>query len=439
MEQVDRPSTRASTPLEPGLLSVLRIIIGVTLAIETVTFVIAAYAVWAGEIKAMTSIFPADILVESMGILVLLFYLYSDKIATYTGRWYLPIAIAFYSGGAVLQHFYIVFQIRNNPLLLQKINADGNSFDLTSSGWSLLVALLVPLVMVAWQYDFKRVLLYIAAVALFELPFLLYIMTSAPEMIRAGDPPPLAFTLVIRTIIFSSVGYIVTRMIGAQRQQREALTIANEKLRAHAATLEQLTISHERNRMARELHDTLAHSLSAVSVQLEAVDSAFESSPREASVLLTKALAQTRSGLAETRRAMQSLRASPLDDLGLRLALHMLAETTAQRGGLKLDLHLEDITELTPATEQNVYRIAQEALTNVLKHAGARQLAVILVKLEDKTQLVVRDDGVGFDTMVAQHNGHFGLDGIQERAALIGATVAVKSQPGGGTTVELMV
>jgi len=215
--------------------------------------------------------------------------------------------------------------------------------------------------------------------------------------------------------------------------------VANEKLQQQATMLEQLTISRERNRMARELHDTLAHSLSAVAVQLEAVDSTLESSPEEAHHLLTKALAQTRSGLAETRRAMQSLRASPLDDLGIKLAIQSLAEITAQRGGLQLDLDLAELPELAPATEQNLYRIAQETLTNVLKHAGASRLVVTLKRVEGKSQFVVRDNGVGFDPAAARRNGHFGLDGIEERAALIGGAVTVTSQPGRGTTVELVV
>ena len=422
--------------LEPGLLAVFRLILGVTLVLQTITAIITLYVVWSGEITVATSIFPLDVLFEWLGVLALLVYLYSAKIVRWTGRWYLPLAIALYSAGAILQRFYIIFQLGTDPALFQAMVKDG--FDPENSAWSLLVALFVPLVMVAWQYDFKRVLWYIAVLTLFELPFVLWTMAYVPALLSNSDPPPLVFSLIIRTVIFSAVGYIITRMIGAQQQQRRELAAANEKLRIHAETLEQLTISHERNRMARELHDTLAHSLSAVAVQLEAVDSSLEASPGEARRLLNKALAQTRSGLAETRRAMQALRASPLDDLGLRLALRTLAETTAQRGGLHLDLQLEEIGELPPATEQNLYRIAQEALSNVLKHAGASQLAVLLVKSAGQVRLTVRDNGVGIAPTTTSRNGHFGLDGIQERATLIGATATVKSQAGRGTSVEVV-
>jgi len=428
----------ASYTLEPGLLAVFRLILGVTLALQTVTFGLTIYALWTEEISGSPSLFLFLLSIEWCAVLLLLLYLSSERAARVTGKWYLPIAVALYAGGAVIQRFSFVFYIINTPWLLQEMTADGSQFDLVDSGWSLLMALLVPLVMVAWQYDFKQVLLYLVAITFFELPFIWLLITYAPELERTSDPPLMVFLFVIRPIIFCAVGYIVTRMIGAQRQQRQELTAANEKLRQHAIALEQLTISRERNRLARELHDTLAHSLSAVSVQLEAVDSMLETSPAEAHHLLTKALAQTRSGLAETRRAMQSLRASPLDDLGLKLALQSLAEVTAQRGGLQLDLDLAEIPELPPATEQNLYRIAQEALTNVLKHASASRLLVSLQRVADKTRLVVQDNGIGFDLTAARRNGHFGLAGIEERAAMMGGMVTVKSQPGVGTTVEVI-
>lgn len=88
--------------------------------------------------------------------------------------------------------------------------------------------------------------------------------------------------------------------------------------------------------------------------------------------------------------------------------------------------------------EQNLYRIVQEALTNVLKHASASRLLVRLQHMAGKTRLVVHDNGIGFDPTTARWNGHFGLAGIEERAAMIGGSVTVKSQPGSGTTVELI-
>ncbi len=216
------------------------------------------------------------------------------------------------------------------------------------------------------------------------------------------------------------------------------MTEANARLQNAATTLEQLTISRERNRMARELHDTLAHSLSAVAVQLEAVDSALESEPGTAHVLLTKALAQTRTGLTETRRAMHALRASPLEDLGLPLALQNLAESTARRNGMTLDIQLPTTPpNLAPNMEQGIYRIAQEALTNVARHADATHLAVSL-GCNGAISLTIQDNGRGFDVSSIDAGGHFGLQGMRERADMMNATLDIQSAIGRGATVRLV-
>jgi signal transduction histidine kinase len=160
-------------------------------------------------------------------------------------------------------------------------------------------------------------------------------------------------------------------------------------------------------------------------VQLEAVDSAWEVQPERAHELLVKSLAQTRSGLTETRRALQALRAAPLDDLGLALAVRNLAESTAKRGGLKLELAIDELDPLGPEVEQQVYRIAQEALTNALKHSGADRLRVAMTTRDGELILTVEDNGRGLDTDVLSANGHYGLRGMQERADLIGAFLEV--------------
>lgn len=188
--------------------------------------------------------------------------------------------------------------------------------------------------------------------------------------------------------------------------------------------------------MARELHDTLAHSLSAVAVQLEAVDSALEGDPQSARIILGKALAQTRSGLTETRRALHALRASPLDDLGLALAVQNLAITTAQRNGMAVSVTLpEGVLKLSPAIEQGVYRIAQEALANAARHAGATQIAVTLSNTDGVT-LTVADNGRGFDAYNVDGD-HMGLQLMRERADMMGGVLVVSSAPGAGTIVRL--
>jgi signal transduction histidine kinase len=253
------------------------------------------------------------------------------------------------------------------------------------------------------------------------------------------------------------VGYVVVQLVSIQREQRAALAeayeqqaAANARLQQYAVTIEELSISRERNRLARELHDTLAHSLSAVTVQLEAVRSLWQVNADSARDLLDQADETARTGLTEARRALQALRASPLQDLGLVLALQDLAETAAERTGASLELqvseHLPDrlAGHVPLEVEQGVYRVAQEALENVVRHAAARHIVVRLEQQAQNLVMCIEDDGVGADRdqLPPEENqveGRLGIRGMQERAQLIGGQLKIVSQPEQGTMVTLTI
>ena len=148
-----------------------------------------------------------------------------------------------------------------------------------------------------------------------------------------------------------------------------------------------------------------------------------------------------RDGLHEARRALQALRASPLEDVGLVLALEALATETADRAGTKLHLELPqaNLTFLEPHIEQSVYRIAQEALENCVRHAQAKTIWVTLSHSSKQLQLAVRDDGRGFDQTASALSGHYGVAGMKERTAVIGGTLQVGSEQNTGTIVQLSV
>jgi two-component system NarL family sensor kinase len=155
---------------------------------------------------------------------------------------------------------------------------------------------------------------------------------------------------------------------------------------------------------------------------------------------LETSLAATRSGLQETRRALKALRAAPLEDLGLLLALRRRAEESAARAAATLSLSLPArLPALSPAVEQALYRIAQEALSNAAHHAGARSLTVELAVDGSTLSLLVADDGRGFDPQSPAAGGHFGLPGMRERAQRVGGALQITSRPGSGTAVRCTV
>jgi signal transduction histidine kinase len=312
--------------------------------------------------------------------------------------------------------------------LLAPPSGPGPAYSLESIVLRQMPFLLIPLILVAWQYAWSYVVLYSIGITLFTLGLhLSYYRPGGPSLL-----PPLTM-VVIQTISFLVVGYFISSLMTRLKQ-------ANAQLTDYAATLEELTISRERNRMARELHDTLAHTLSALSVQLETVKAYWEVDPAAAQQMLDKSLAATRSGLGETRRALKSLRASPLDDLGLALALRKMAEETAARANLKLDLSLpEQLPALSSDVEQCMYRVAQEAMANAAHHANAHTLIVQMSLYGPDLSLLVRDDGQGFNVEQGAALHHFGLSGMRERAQSVGGELTINSQPGQGTTIRLAI
>jgi signal transduction histidine kinase len=308
----------------------------------------------------------------------------------------------------------------------------------------ILPVLLLTLVLTAWYYRWPQVLIYNLGTAGVQIGLLLFVSstaaTASTESLLNSLVVIQLVVLAVQTVSLVIIGLFISTLMHRLRAQQAALDAANQQLRRYAVTLESLTVSRERNRMARELHDTLAHTLSGLSVQLETVNAYWEVDPAAARTLLHEAQEIAHSGLHETRQALSALRASPLDDLGLGLALRQLAVAAAARVRLQLDLSLPDpLPPLSPDLEQGLYRVAQEAITNVVNHARARCLAITLICRPGETRLVIRDDGIGFDPARPHPPGHFGLDGIRERAQLIGGHLTVTSRPGGGTTVDLRV
>jgi signal transduction histidine kinase len=192
----------------------------------------------------------------------------------------------------------------------------------------------------------------------------------------------------------------------------------------------------ERKRLARELHDETGQALTSILLGLKPLEDALNGEARAKVGSLRELVVST---LQDVRRLAVELRPTALDDFGLAAALERLVGGLREHGGLDVDFDARLGDErLAPEVETALYRIVQEALTNVVKHAGARHVGVVLTRRDGAVVAMVEDDGRGFDTASARAEG-LGLVGMRERAALVGGTLQIESGEGGGTTVVAQV
>ena len=218
----------------------------------------------------------------------------------------------------------------------------------------------------------------------------------------------------------------------------DMLSIAIERAQLYAKSI-QVGAVEERNRLAREIHDTLAQGLTAITLQLETADALLDGDKAKARTAVQKALSLTRANLEEARRSVLDLRAAPLERHTLREALDDLSRQYAAEWNLDIEFNATGGDRPLPIRiEAGLYRMAQEALTNVVRHAHATHVCIQFTCTPEQIELVIADDGQGFDTE-ALAKGRFGLVGLNERARLLGGTLEVCSNPGEGASLTITI
>lgn len=238
---------------------------------------------------------------------------------------------------------------------------------------------------------------------------------------------------------------LLVRQVEARQQAQgllRELEAAHQQLQDYASQVEELTISQERERMARELHDTLAQGLAGLILQLEAADSHLESeNVSRAHAVVQQAMQRARTTLADARRAIQALRPSALEEGDLVHALQQEVDQFAATTGVPTTFDVADsLPELPADIAQNVLRIVQESLTNTARHADASHVSIQIAADAGKLQVVIEDDGVGFDLdKDTERPGRFGLAGMYERAERVGGELGLETRPGKGTKVVLSI
>ncbi len=234
-------------------------------------------------------------------------------------------------------------------------------------------------------------------------------------------------------------GRTVVQMVISDLTQRNEEKLELERSRHDLRQLSASVVQareEERRRIARELHDELGQRLSALKMDLASLDPSSDTAAYRART--TAMLEMLDDTVASVRRIAADLRPMMLDDLGLNAALEWLARESARRMGIEVTVRLG---ERDPALGQQasvtVYRMVQEALTNVARHAGATDVRIEMRQAGGQLVLTVRDNGVGFPASATRKEGSFGLMGIRERAYLLGGTLEVDNPPGGGGRITV--
>jgi signal transduction histidine kinase len=264
------------------------------------------------------------------------------------------------------------------------------------------------------------------------------LLLRTPDDLKLIKSPPwwtpqrvlIAATIIVSLLTACLALIILFARTRLQRQQEGR----------RSAEIEFAAVFNERNRIARELHDTLAQGLGAITLHLDLVKEQHERSPEKAARHLDIAYQTAQQSLTEARESISNMRSHILENVSLAEALQQvlrqLTEDTQTQGQFTV---AGTPRRLAPVIENNLLRVGQEAISNAIKHAKAKTISVALEYAPERANLTVCDDGAGFDPGHLPPGQHFGLTGQRERTMHLGGTLEVKSSPGHGTEVKLSI
>jgi NarL family two-component system sensor histidine kinase YdfH len=253
--------------------------------------------------------------------------------------------------------------------------------------------------------------------------------------------PSFLWAAVPQTIVIIAFVVMFVRQANERRRAQELLReleTAHRQLAGYAVQVKDLTLTAERQRMARELHDTLAQGLAGLILQLEAIDQQLSRGQLErVKVIVDQAMERARTSLANARRSIDDLRASGSPDTDLAEVIRLEAERFTRDSGIPCTLQLEPPAYIPTVVQEHALRIVAEGLTNVGRHAHAAHVRIEMGG-EDALEITLADDGVGFNPeTINDRDGHYGLVGLRERAHLVNGSVDVISAPGQGTILSI--
>ncbi len=283
--------------------------------------------------------------------------------------------------------------------------------------------------------------LIVAGLAFMSFLLALFLRAESPEPVaRPIVQEQLSFTFLLLklnfALFFGLILVFVLLLINAllaERQSREKLTLANEQLQQYALRLKDQVTLQERNRIARDIHDSLGHSLTALNIQLEGALKLWQANPKKAQTFLAEAKRLGSTALQEVRQSVSTLRSDPLQGRTLEEAIAALVEDAERATGVLPNYSINLWCPLPIEVSTAVYRIIQEGITNICKHAAATEVQIHLSATTKDVSLVIQDNGRGF--RLEQNTTGFGLQGMRERAVALGGSFDIDSEPAAGCRI----
>ena len=307
------------------------------------------------------------------------------------------------------------------------------------AGWLAHVAALTALL---WLTGARRVIdlwIVVTLVALvIDLALSAMLVNGRYEVgFYLGRAYGLVGAVVVLSVLLGETTALYSHAVRAARATALAQSLAErDELRRQLTLAEE----EERRRLARELHDELGQHLTALGLGVQAIADSAHANPE-----ITERAALVRDMVNALGRGLHSvavrLRPKTLDDFGLDAALSTYTDEWSRRTGIAVDLHTDHNPQRLPmVVESAIYRVIQEALTNVARHSGATRAGIVVERRDGNVVAIIEDSGRGFDTSATQPTnvrvgGGLGLLGVRERASLLGGSIDIESSPGGGTTL----
>lgn len=254
--------------------------------------------------------------------------------------------------------------------------------------------------------------------------------TTPDEQIHFG------MHLVAETLVFGLGIFFVlqlTNKLLVERQMRRQLTQAHQQLQEYSYKIEELAAVQERNRIARDIHDSLGHALTSLNIQMQTAVKLWEKEPVQARSFLIQAQQLGKTAMQEVRQSISTLREDAKDEPPLEAKIETLVEDFRKGTGLEICTHISRCDSIPLPIAKTVYRVIQEALTNIFKYAQATEVQIILEITQEWVYLTVEDNGKGFDPN--QSSSGFGLQGIQERLTVVKGHFHLKTSPGNGCQI----